>query len=251
MNMGYPINSADDDLFFTPSADRDRGYYASIRWNSECKAPSYDIYEVEFEQPEQKTMAVLGATVEADDLSAVRIFTMRDGETTGVGRPNSQTGRFVTIVPAGSAVDLVAVCGADTIRRRVATLKSQSYHALQSPVELEGFTFLRTAPAVAPAPQCDDGATPTRIAPPDLPYTVQIMNLRKELRPELLDRGLDADSVAEYRYRDGWFVYTYGAYATPREARKAQLKIRNKTNYADAFARNKRQYDKFVGDDRR
>lgn len=49
-NMGYPINSADDDLYFSPSADHDRGYYASIRWNQEGKAPSYDIYEVEFEQ---------------------------------------------------------------------------------------------------------------------------------------------------------------------------------------------------------
>ncbi len=251
MNMGYPINSADDDLFFTPSADRDRGYYASIRWNSERKAPSYDIYEVEFEQPEQKTMAVLATTVRADDLSAVRVFTMRDGETTGVGRPNSQTGRFVTIVTAGSDVDLVAVCGADTLRRRVATLKSQSYHALQSPVEIDEFTFLRPETATAPATRCDDGGATPRVAPPDLHYTVQIMSLRKELRPELLDRGLDADSVAEYRYRDGWFVYTYGAFATPGEARKAQHIIRSTTNYGDAFARDKRQYDKFVGNDRR
>lgn len=245
MNMGYPINSADDDLFFTPSADRDRGYYASIRWNSGCKAPSYDIYEVEFEQPEQKTMAILAATVEADDLPGVRIFTLRDGETIGVGRPNSQTGRFVTIVAAGSAVDLVAVCGGDTIRRNVTTLKSQSYHAMQSPVEIEGFTFLHPT---KPETQCDpDGNTETLVAPPDLPYTVQIMSLRRELRPELLDRGLDADSVGEYRYRDGWFVYTYGAYGTPREAREAQRIIRKTTNYGDAFARNKRQYDKFVG----
>lgn len=252
-NMGYPINSADDDLFFTPSADHDRGYYASIRWNSECKAPSYDIYEVEFEQPEQKTMAVLSTTVSADDLPAVRVFTMHDGETTGVGRPNSRTGRFVTIVPAGSAVDLVAVCGADTIRRQVATLKSQSYHALQKPVEIDGFVFARDATTATTAPRCgdDEGETAPSVAPLDLPYTVQIMSLRKELRPELLHRGLDADSVTEYRYRDGWFVYTYGAYATPREARQAQQKIRNATNYDDAFARNKRQYDKFVGDDGR
>ena len=46
-NIGFPINSPDDDLYFSPSIDRDRAYYASIRWNDNSKAPSYDLYEVE------------------------------------------------------------------------------------------------------------------------------------------------------------------------------------------------------------
>ncbi len=77
------------------------------------------------------------------------------------------------------------------------------------------------------------------------PYTVQIMSLRKTLSKKLLKK-LDADKVAEYRYHDGWFVYSYGAFSTYQEAREAQEEIRKTTPYKDAFSRRGQQYKKFV-----
>ena len=79
------------------------------------------------------------------------------------------------------------------------------------------------------------------------------MSLRRPLDFSRLGRGLEPDSVLEYKYRDGWYVYSYGSFRSYRDAFKAQKKIRRSTRYSDAFARNAKQYDKYVkpsgGDD--
>lgn len=243
-NMGYPINSADDDLYFSPSADHDRSYYASIRWNEECKAPSYDIYEVEFEQPEQNTMAILAANVKAQDLSDVRVFTLSNGNVVGVCRPNNKTGHFVSIVTAGQDGELMVVCDNDTIRRQVRTLKSHSFYVTQQPIVLDDFVFENHSVATDA-----DAATPATsgcTVEETRPYTVQIMSLRKHIDPSELGGTFNSDSLKVYDYRDGWHVYTFGDYASLSEARKSQEQIRKSTYCKDAFPRAKKQYQKFV-----
>lgn len=245
-NIGYPINSADDDLYFSPSTDRDRGYYASIRWSQEGKAPSYDIYEVEFEQPEQNTMAILASKITASNLADVRVFTVKDGEIIAIGRPSPNTGRFVTIVAAGEEYDIVATLDTDTLRQHVSTLKSQSYHLLQQPVAIEDFVFEDKPNEAFVNNESLTANTGSTIDGDDLPYTVQIMSLRKTLDPKLIRGNLEKDKITEYRYNDGWFVYSYGSYKTFSQALKAQKQIRKTTPYSDAFARNKKQYEKFT-----
>ncbi len=254
VNLGYPINSADDDLYFAPSVDRDRAYYSSIRWNAQGHAPSYDLYEIEYEQPELNRLAVVAALVKAPDIEDVRVLTMQDGEIIGIGRPNARSGNFITIVEAGQEYDLMAYCGADTIFRHISTLKSQSYYASQTPVRIDPFDFttsrLRAEDmSVNPIDGSEAySVARRRDAKPDdpNPYTVQIFSLRHVLDYSRLARSLDPDSVSEYRYRSGWYVYSYGAYPTYRAAYAAQERIRNITKYDDAFARNSKQYKKFV-----
>ncbi len=245
-NMGYPINSADDDLYFSPSADRDRGYYASIRWNQQGKAPSYDIYEVEFQQPEQNTMALLAANVTAPDLSKVRIFTMVDGSIAAICRPNAKTGRFVSIVTAGQDVELMAVCGADTLRREVHTLKSQSFYVTQEAIKLDDFVFNEYhAPVERVAPH-SVVAVSKESYESILPYTVQIMSFRRALDLDDIKSTFNTDSIKVYNYRDGWHVYTFGSYASYAETLKAQIHIRKYTYCKDAFVRQKKHYERFT-----
>lgn len=252
-NIGYPINSPDDDLFFSPSADRDRAYYASIRWTDASGAPSYNLYEVEYDQPEQNRMAVISAVVKASDLENVSVVTLLNGEVVGIGRPNVNSGRFVTIVEAGGEYDIKAYCGSDSISRHVATLKSQSYYASHKPVEIEPFEF-STGGNTASQPDLSAASTAKAAGSPEedgkpsdaKPYTVQIMSLRAPLDMGRLNPALDPALVSEYKYRDGWFVYSYGAYATFREAFSMQSQIRRTTRYDDAFARNSKQYRRFT-----
>ena len=254
-NIGFPINSADDDLFFSPSVDRDRAYYSSIRWDEDSKMPSYDIYEVEYEQPEQNRMAVLAAMIKAPTIEDVRVLTLKDNEIIALGRPNSHSGRFVSIVEAGQSYDLMAYCDGDTITRHVDTKKSQSYYAQQKPVELDPIIFefkpelkeankskspLDTSAAMAAAAANSFKYNAER------PYTVQILSLRRILNYKYLDTAIEPDSVTEYRYQDGWFVYSYGNYATYQEAKAVRDRIRRDTKYKDAFARNTKQYLKYV-----
>ncbi|MEM9023595.1 MAG: OmpA family protein, partial [Bacteroidota bacterium] len=52
-NLGYPINSADDDVFFVVSASGEHGYYTSIKPDSYGEK---DIYLITFLGPEKQVM---------------------------------------------------------------------------------------------------------------------------------------------------------------------------------------------------
>ena len=203
-------------------------------------------HPVEFEQPEQNTMAILASKITASNLADVRVFTVKDGEIIAIGRPSPNTGRFVTIVAAGEEYDIVATLDTDTLRQHVSTLKSQSYHLLQQPVAIEDFVFEDKPNEAFVNNESLTANTGSTIDGDDLPYTVQIMSLRKTLDPKLIRGNLEKDKITEYRYNDGWFVYSYGSYKTFSQALKAQKQIRKTTPYSDAFARNKKQYEKFT-----
>ena len=259
-NLGYPINSADDDMYFVPSVDHDRAYYSSIRWNSDSKAPSFDIYEVEFEQPEQNRMALVAALVQAPDDSNVSILTISDGEVVGICRPNPRTNRFVSIVEVGKTYELLAVLNGDTIRQTVTTSKADSYFFRRQPIELDAFVFMKHSSVFNNAGDYASNVTVSSairsskssgsywnswVTSDSKPYTVQFLSLRHPVDPKLI-KGIDHDNVAEYVYRDGWFVYSYGSFSSYREAVSVQQHIRATTPFKDAFSRNSNQYKKFL-----
>ena len=63
-NIGYPINTPDDDLFFVPTTQKDMAYYASIKWDSsEDEFTGYDIYEVEYDEPEVNKLVILSGII--------------------------------------------------------------------------------------------------------------------------------------------------------------------------------------------
>lgn len=70
-NLGYPVNTPDDDIYFSASADGRRAYYSSVR----IGAPSYgekDIYEIHFKNPlPVKRVAVLVGYIKTADGSRI------------------------------------------------------------------------------------------------------------------------------------------------------------------------------------
>ncbi len=60
VNLGYPINTADDDIFFVIDAEGEFGYFSSERANG---VGSQDIYTVEFIIEEMKRQIVLNSRV--------------------------------------------------------------------------------------------------------------------------------------------------------------------------------------------
>ena len=53
VNLGYPINTPDDDVFFVINASGKRGYYSSVK---EDGIGDYDIYMITFRGPEKPTI---------------------------------------------------------------------------------------------------------------------------------------------------------------------------------------------------
>ena len=101
INIGYPINTVDDDLFFVTSADGKRAYFSSER---ESGLGKQDIYMISLPEPEEVRLAVLKGTVlpaEGESLpdDLIILVTNRETGETQTYTPRARDGSFVAILP--------------------------------------------------------------------------------------------------------------------------------------------------------
>jgi hypothetical protein len=100
-NIGYPINTVDDDAFFVTSADGKRAYYSS---NKKDGLGEKDIYMISLPDPQEVKLTVLRGTVsapEGEELPEdIEIFVrnFNSGETQSF-TPRQRDGAFVAILP--------------------------------------------------------------------------------------------------------------------------------------------------------
>ena len=119
-NVGYPINTPYDDIFYAPTIDEQRVYYASKR---EVGYGGSDIYLIEFAGDHPNALGVVGGfvfTPEGDPAVGAKI-TVRDknnGEIVGVYRPSPDNGKYIFIVPAGMDYGMeIAIDGYETVNK--------------------------------------------------------------------------------------------------------------------------------------
>ncbi len=99
INMGYPINTAGDDIYFVWSADGKRGYFSSLREDSYGEK---DIYVVNVPQ-DGSTFAVLkGKVLDKETnlplIANIKVTDIATGKMAGF-YTSSAEGRFTAIVP--------------------------------------------------------------------------------------------------------------------------------------------------------
>jgi len=101
-NIGYPINTANDDIFFLPTPDGQRFYYSSRKFGGYGES---DLYVIVFPDEDIRSLAVLAAYILEYDETPVPdpIIRITDelGRSHGFYRPNSVNGKFVAILPSG------------------------------------------------------------------------------------------------------------------------------------------------------
>lgn len=103
-NMGYPINTPDDDVFYMTSPDGKRAYFSSVR---EGGFGEKDIYVAELQQTIIQALTLLkGRIYNADGKPLqqkveINVTNSLSGEIIGVYRPNTRTGNFTIILPTG------------------------------------------------------------------------------------------------------------------------------------------------------
>lgn len=102
-NLGYPINTPDDDIFFMPTPDGQRVYYASRQPDG---YGSTDIYLITFPSEDDRSLAVVASHI-FDEANApysdaiIRIYDAENDLLQGVYRPNSLSGKFIAVLPTG------------------------------------------------------------------------------------------------------------------------------------------------------
>ncbi|WP_162198185.1 tetratricopeptide repeat protein [Geofilum rubicundum] len=103
VNMGYPVNSPDDDLFFLPTLDKSEAYLTTFRYSDSHGHSS--IYHVTFEEAPGGALTVIEGAMENPDnlpLEHLRILVWRESDNHKVGefRANPHTGRYLLVLDA-------------------------------------------------------------------------------------------------------------------------------------------------------
>lgn len=104
VNIGYPVNSTDDDLFFTPTPDDRHAYFSSA--NNPNGKGEKDIYFLTFPEKEEAKLTVLEGEITSifggiPENTVITVTDVETGEMMGTYIPNTVTGHYVIILPPG------------------------------------------------------------------------------------------------------------------------------------------------------
>lgn len=106
-NMGYPINTTDDDIYFTITGDKRMGYYSSVRADGMGESDIYMIY-LEGEEPFKEVYEGyvhnrIGTPIEAK----ITLIDKTDGKLAGTYKSNMHSGKFILLIFPGHDYEIV------------------------------------------------------------------------------------------------------------------------------------------------
>lgn len=137
-NMGYPINSAEDDRYYVLSADGERGYYSS---NAKGGYGQQDIYAV---APgyygERPVLALVVGMVTANDKpvdAKINVTNAETGELQGTYNSNASTGKYLIALTPGNAYKVaIEVEGYETLLEYINVKSLDTYVQVQKDMKL-------------------------------------------------------------------------------------------------------------------
>jgi outer membrane protein OmpA-like peptidoglycan-associated protein len=141
VNVGYPVNSSDDDIFFVPTPDNKHAYYSSA--NNPNGKGEKDIYMLTFPNKEETKLTVLEGEITSiyggiPENTVITVTNVETGEMMGTYAPNSVTGHYVIILPAGRNYSITYEA-TDYLYQsdNINVSDSSSYQEIDRPVELQ------------------------------------------------------------------------------------------------------------------
>jgi hypothetical protein len=143
MNMEYPINSTDDDLYLVASPDNRRLYYASAHEDPNAFGEK-DIYKITYEAGRANPLALFKGQIKPgpcdslpQDISII-VTNKNSGEMVGTYRPQHTTGTFAVILPPGSVYTFSYLQGSTEIfNEDVDVTNDISYDEIQKDLKLK------------------------------------------------------------------------------------------------------------------
>lgn len=139
-NLGYPINTTDDDMNFRISKNGKYGYIATSKPGGQG---DFDIYRVSFSDVENDYSVVIGELATKDNAAInysdvfISVTNNISKEAVGNYLPNPSTGRFVVILPPGKYQMDIEAPGYKTITKNIEIYDKASYQAeIEMKIEL-------------------------------------------------------------------------------------------------------------------
>jgi len=115
-NVGFPINTTSDDVFFVPTADGQKAYYTSNKKQGYGKT---DIFVIRFKEAEKTKITLMTGKVFVcrGNLPEVSITVMNaeTDEVIGIYTPNSKSGKFLFVLDKGGKYNVLFESNGDLI----------------------------------------------------------------------------------------------------------------------------------------
>ncbi len=145
MNIGYPINTTDDDIFYVTSADGKRSYYSTIQ---EGGFGDKDIYMINIPESSEKPVVIYKGKIQPapgeslpDDITIV-VTDKETGEVFGIYRPQ-RNGNFVFTLKPGKTYKIsYQVNGEEFFSDEIYADPSESYKEIQKELQLESVRII-------------------------------------------------------------------------------------------------------------
>ncbi|MEO8761717.1 MAG: hypothetical protein ABI388_09775 [Bacteroidia bacterium] len=114
-DVGYPVNTVGDDIYFVVNASAKHGYYSSLNENStEPGYESEDLYFIDMHYVETDLVVKKGIALQGKSQRATAAkITLIDKETnkvSGIYNSNSNTGYFIMVLNPYSSYKVIAEC---------------------------------------------------------------------------------------------------------------------------------------------
>ncbi|MGZ3883434.1 MAG: hypothetical protein ACXVPQ_06470 [Bacteroidia bacterium] len=145
-NMGHPINTPDDDVFYVTSPDGKRSYVSSVK---EGGYGEKDIYMITIQAAPEKALALFRGQIiaaEGEKLPDDIVIVVRDkntGELIGNYRPKIVNGTFSTILPPGKEYNFSYQSnGQEFYNEDVFVSNELSYQEIRKEINLEPVKLL-------------------------------------------------------------------------------------------------------------
>jgi len=128
-NLGYPINTPEDNMSFRLSKDKRYGYLSAVRKEG---YGGLDIYRVTFNGVKPSYSVVLGKVnteLPTDELIDITITDLSTYKVYGEYSPNELTKKYIMILPPGKYLLNVACKGFNSITEKIEILDKSSFRS--------------------------------------------------------------------------------------------------------------------------
>ena len=249
-NLGYPINSTDDDLFFQPFDNASRGYYSLYTGYKNREIFTINLGAVsgaeEFEI--RGFFSLADTTVRFNENYSIYLINLIKGDTLDIAFPNEFTGLYTFINKAGTYRITYTGLGylsqttdttilpshpSTSVRIDVSLQPDPDYRPEEVIKEPEPVYEKIDLAAIPTISQIDSSILVTNIVEKDvgdagddamiLYYTVQVMALHKPVDVTYFTHI--TDMVVLYNDIDKFYRYTTGRFKTREEAYSYRLQL--------------------------
>lgn len=155
-NLGYPINSVDDDVFLVTSPDGKRAYFSSFK---EDGYGEKDIYMLELIEAEEKSLTLYRGEFTFIDRrvppagAAVTITDNETGEMVGVYTPRARDGQFSSILEPNKSYHFMYEAAAyETYEEDIYVPANANYQEIYKEIKLKPVRVGKGLDKISPAP---------------------------------------------------------------------------------------------------